>query len=310
MPTVNFVTVDVFTTERFAGNPLAVIADARGLSTAAMQSIAREFNYSETTFVLPPADPANTAHVRIFTPTTEVPFAGHPNVGTAFVLGQLPTLFNKPLTSTLTFEEAAGLVAVTLLRSDPSNPTSAVTSATIRAPGPLTLGPHIPIELIARCASIATSQISITPQAPIIASVGLAFAFAELTSLSALGAARPNVSVFHDANTTFHDSAPEFPLFLYVRDKEDPWKIRARMFAPLDDVMEDPATGSASAALGALLVKEMEEGDITIEMEVEQGVEMGRRSVIGLEVRKVGGEVRDVFVTGKCVRVMEGRVEV
>ena len=82
------------------------------------------------------------------------------------------------------------------------------------------------------------------------------------------------------------------------------------MFAPLDDVMEDPATGSASAALGALLVKEMEEGDITIEMEVEQGVEMGRRSVIGLEVRKVGGEVRDVFVTGKCVRVMEGRVEV
>ncbi|KAK4451066.1 PhzF family phenazine biosynthesis protein [Podospora aff. communis PSN243] len=251
MPSVDFTTVDVFTTDRFSGNPLVVIPDARGLSAADMQSIAKEFGYSESTFVLPPTDPANTAHVRIFTPTSEIPFAGHPNVGTAFVLGQLPSLFDKPVTNTLRFEEKAGIVSITLFRDPSSN---AVTGATIRAPGPLTIGPNIPLQLIARCASIATSQIKITTHAPVIASVGLAFAFAELNDLEALGAARPNVSVFHEANAVYHDQAAEFPLFLYVRNAGDPWKIRARMFAPLDDVTEDPATGSASAALGAYLV--------------------------------------------------------
>ena len=93
MPTAEYVTVDVFTSERFSGNPLAVIPDARGIGDEAMQKIAAEFGYSETTFVLPPEDTANSARVRIFTPTTEVPFAGHPNVGTAYVLGQRPELF-------------------------------------------------------------------------------------------------------------------------------------------------------------------------------------------------------------------------
>ncbi|KAK0639934.1 phenazine biosynthesis protein PhzF family [Cercophora newfieldiana] len=306
MPSVNFVTVDVFTSSRFAGNPLAVIPDARGLSTEDMQRIAREFNYSESTFVLPPNDPSNDAHVRIFTPTTEVPFAGHPNVGTAFILGQLPSLFDKPVGETLRFEEKAGVVSVTLLRDRHS----AVTGATIRAPGPLTTASTIPLELIARCASIATSQVKITNHAPIIASVGLAFAFAELNDLAALAAARPNASVFHEADVMYGAQAPAFPLFLYVRDEKSPWYIRARMFAPLDHVPEDPATGSASAGLGAFLVAGLEEKDATVGATIEQGVEMGRRSVIGLEVRKEGGEVKDVLVTGSCVKVMSGSMEV
>lgn len=105
MKTVPFVTVDVFTESRFAGNPLAVITDARGLADIEMQQIAAEFGYSETTFVLPASDPANTAEVRIFTPVTEVPFAGHPNVGTAYVLATAGTVFGRPVGEHLRFEE-------------------------------------------------------------------------------------------------------------------------------------------------------------------------------------------------------------
>src|SRR5690349_4683774 len=136
MTSVGYVTVDVFTSSRFGGNPLAVIPDARGLSDDAMAAIAREFNYSETTFVLPPADPANTARVRIFTPTSELPFAGHPNVGTGYVLGRLESLFGKPTGNELRFEENAGLVVVELFRDG-----TEVTGAAITAPQPLSLGP-------------------------------------------------------------------------------------------------------------------------------------------------------------------------
>ena len=280
-----FITVDVFTTSRFAGNPLAVIPDARGLELFDMQSIAAEFGYSETTFVFPPAHPCNSAHVRIFTPVTEVPFAGHPNVGTAFVLGQSPTLFGQPVGDTLRFEEKAGIVDVSLARDNDG----VVTGATIRAPGPLTVGSNVAADLVARCVSISVDDIKTADHAPVIASVGLAFAFAELNSLDALGRARPNVSDFHAADAVHALEAEGFPLFLYVRDAGNPWHIRARMFAPLDNVTEDPATGSASAALGAFLVPREGEGEATVRATVEQGVEMGRRSVIELEVRKGGG---------------------
>src|ERR1700687_821586 len=114
MTQIAYETVDVFTEQRFGGNPLAVIPDARGLGSADMQRIAREFNYSETTFVEPPADPANTAKVRIFTPASELPFAGHPNVGTAFVLGRMRSVFDNAVGDVLRFEEAAGLGPVEL----------------------------------------------------------------------------------------------------------------------------------------------------------------------------------------------------
>jgi trans-2,3-dihydro-3-hydroxyanthranilate isomerase len=305
MPTADYVTLDVFTTERFAGNPLAVVTDARGLTTEDMQRIATEFGYSESTFILPPEDPANSARVRIFTPTTEIPFAGHPNVGTAFLVGQQPHIFGQPVGDRLRFEEIGGLVEVELLRED-----GTVTGATIRAPQPLQLGKEVPPELVARCASIDAAAIRTDAHRPVIASVGLGFAFAELDTLEALAAARPNVTAFHEAAAGYSPPGGDFSLFLYVRNLQDPWRLRARMFAPLDDVMEDPATGSASGALGALLVMLDPRSEAQVHLTVEQGVEMGRRSVIELDVVKVGGTVTDVRISGRCVAVMRGSLDV
>src|SRR5918911_1168207 len=146
MTQVVYEVVDVFTTTRFGGNPLAVIPDARGLSDALMQRIAAEFGYSETTFVLPPADAQHTAHVRIFTPTTEVPFAGHPNVGTAFVLARRGAVFGQPVGERMRFEERAGVVGVTVLRAD-----GAVTGAAITAPRALEVGQEVAVDLVAAC---------------------------------------------------------------------------------------------------------------------------------------------------------------
>jgi len=305
MPTADFVTVDVFTSERFAGNPLAVVPDARGLTGEQMQKIAAEFGYAESTFVLPPENPENSARVRIFTPTAEIPFAGHPNVGTAFVLGSRSELFGKPIGSRLRFEEIAGLVEVELSRD-----AGTVAGATIRAPRPLELGDMVKPELVARCASISPDQIRTAAHAPVIASVGLAFAIAELEDLEALAAAQPNISIFHEAAARHPSVGGDFSLFLYARDAIDPWRIRARMFAPLDNVIEDPATGSASAALGAFLVTNIPQPEAQVAITIEQGVEMGRRSLIRLDVVKADGKVTDVRITGRCVPVMQGSIEV
>ena len=305
MRTVSYVTVDVFTETRFAGNPLAVIADARGLSDVEMQRIATEFNYSEITFVLPPEDPANTARVRIFTPTTEVPFAGHPNVGTAYVLGRQQEIFGKAPGEKLRFEEKAGLVEVSLVREG-----GKVRGATITAPRPLAIGGTVSADIIAACASIDRDRIALTGHAPVIASVGLGFAIAELDSLDALAAAYPDAGAFRSAVASHPSASGDFPLFLYVRDAGSPWKIRARMFAPLDHIPEDPATGSASAALAAYLVHLLPETDIDVRMTIEQGVEMGRPSIIELDVSKSAGTVSTVTVTGRCVAVMRGFLDV
>ncbi|MFS2176529.1 PhzF family phenazine biosynthesis protein [Rhizobium pisi] len=303
MHTISYVTVDVFTSARFEGNPLAVISDARGLTDAEMQKIATEFNYSEVTFVLPPEDPENSARVRIFTPTMEIPFAGHPNVGTAYVLGQRAEIFGKPVGDRLRFEEEAGIVEVSLKRSG-----GRVTATAIRAPQPLTIGDTIAEETIARCVTLDPGVIVTTTHAPVFASVGLNFAVAELNGLETLAAARPNLAGFQAAAGRQATSGHDFSLFLYARTSADPWHIRARMFAPLDNVPEDPATGSASAALAAYLVSLAPDAEMNIRITIEQGVEMGRRSVIALDVAKSAGIVTDVVISGSCVPVMRGEI--
>ncbi len=180
-----FITVDVFTDRRFGGNPLAVVLDAEGLGTSEMQSIAAEFNLAETTFVLPPRDASHTAEVRIFTPLAESPFAGHPNVGTAFVLVRLGNIFDKRVNDPLIFEEKAGIVRVHLIKQD-----GAVLGAHVAAPGRLTLGTEIPPALVASACSLDADAIVTDQHHPCIASCGLPFAFAQLTSRSALGARR------------------------------------------------------------------------------------------------------------------------
>lgn len=301
-----YVTVDVFTSSRFAGNPLAVFPDARGLTDEAMQQIAAEFGYSEITFVLPPEDPDNTARVRIFTPTMEIPFAGHPNVGTAFVLGRQAEIFGRAVGDRLRFEETAGLVEVSLLRDR-----GAVAGAAIRAPRSLTVGDTVPDDRVARAASVDPAAIRHSTHAPCFASVGLPFVLAELDGLETLGNARPNLAAFQDAAAAGAAGGNhDFSLFLYVRSLDRPWEIRARMFAPLDNVIEDPATGSASAALGAYLASLSGEDNRTVEITIEQGVEMGRRSVIRLDVTKANGQVTDVVISGRCVDVMQGTIAV
>ncbi|TXH99048.1 MAG: PhzF family phenazine biosynthesis protein, partial [Rhizobium sp.] len=241
--------------------------------------------------------------VRIFTPTAEIPFAGHPNVGTAFVLGQQPDIFGRPTGDRLIFEEDAGLVAVTLSREDGD-----IRSASIRAPGRLTIGEAVAGDLIARCVQIDPHSIRHAVHAPTFASVGLPFAFAELDSLETLGKAWPNAAVFAEAATRHTEDKTGFSLFLYVRSVENPWHIRARMFAPLDNVTEDPATGSASAALGAYLTSLLPEEDAEVKITIEQGVEMGRRSSIGVDVRKSSGTVNEVLLSGSSIQVMRGEI--
>jgi trans-2,3-dihydro-3-hydroxyanthranilate isomerase len=292
-----FETVDVFAERRFGGNPLAVILDARGLSKDERQAIAREFGYSETTFVEPPVDPANTARVRIFTPTNEIPFAGHPNVGTAYVLARLGSIFGRDISDAMRFEEDAGLVEIDVRRRD-----GQVVGAGIRAPQRLELGEEIAPTTIADCASVKAGDVVTVRHAPVFASVGLPFAIAQLSSLDCLARATPNLAAFRDAHQRHPNPIERFSLFLYVRTQ--PGKVRARMFAPLSNIQEDPATGSASAALGGLL-SSLEREDDGFHVTIEQGVEMGRPSVIEVSVTARGGR-QSIVVAGNCVPVMRG----
>jgi trans-2,3-dihydro-3-hydroxyanthranilate isomerase len=288
MPIFPFVTVDVFTDRRFGGNPLAVFPDARGMSDADMQSLAAEFNLSETTFVLPPADPANTARVRIFNRKSEMPFAGHPNVGTGWVLAKQ----GRAKDGVLRFEEIAGLVEV---RVAPEN-------VTIAAPQPLSLGPEMPVELVAGCVGLATNEVVTTAHRPISASVGNSFVIAEVTG-EALTRAAPDIGRFRDAARTYTAMGPNrLPLYLYAHDGA---RLRARMFSPLSGTIEDPATGSAATPLAALLLSLTQ--DAERRYDVAQGVEMGRPSRLLCAARRAADGIR-ASVGGNCVPVLSGEV--
>src|SRR6266851_5337616 len=210
----SFVTVDVFTDRRFGGNPLAVFPDAQGLPDGEMQSLAAEFNLSETTFVLPSANPANTARVRIFNRTSEMPFAGHPNVGTGWVLAGL----GRDRDSVLRFEEIAGLVEVRVERDGKGGKLHAVT---IAAPQPLSLGAEMPVELLAGCVGLDVSDVVVTAHRPIVASVGNSFVIAEVKA-AALPRAAPDITRFRSAVEAFPTlGARRLPLYLYAQDGRD-----------------------------------------------------------------------------------------
>ncbi len=167
---LNFVTVDVFTDRAFGGNPLAVVLDASGLTSAEMQAVAAEFNLAETTFVLPPKDPSHTAQVRIFTPRAEMPFAGHPNVGTAFALAREGTCHGRPVgAQPMVFEELAGLVPMELISK-----AGTVTGARLAAPQPLDLGETVAPEIVAEACGLATGDFETRHHAPRLASCGAA----------------------------------------------------------------------------------------------------------------------------------------
>uniref|UniRef100_A0A9E8A1Q3 PhzF family phenazine biosynthesis protein n=1 Tax=Bosea sp. NBC_00436 TaxID=2969620 RepID=A0A9E8A1Q3_9HYPH len=291
MPNFPYETVDVFTDRPFGGNQLAVFTDARGLSDAQMQALAAEMNYSETTFVLPPDDPANDARVRIFHRTAEMPFAGHPNVGTACVLAR----HGRDRNGVLRFEQMAGLVEIAVER----NADGAVTGAVIAAPQALSLGIELPIDGIAACAGLTAADIVTSGHKPVQASLGVKFVLAQVTP-AALAGATPDIAAFRKLESQNSELQGRLSLFLYARDGN---AIRARMFAPLAGTWEDPATGSASATLGALLLS-LDGGDEAA-YSITQGVEMGRPSRLNVTSRRAADGFRS-RVGGGCVPMFRG----
>jgi trans-2,3-dihydro-3-hydroxyanthranilate isomerase len=292
-----YITVDVFTDRAFGGNPLAVVLDAQGLSTAQMQAIATEFNYSETTFVLPPQDPAHDAQVRIFTVRHELPFAGHPNVGTAFVLA---TQAATP-PARLLFEEKAGLVPVEILTEK-----GRVVAAELTAPQALKRLTQLSGEQAAACLSLSASDVKTDRHPPQIASVGLPFLMVELASRDALQRAKPDAAAF--AKTLPIDGNDA--IYFYTREvpaSEMPLDLQARMLHPgASGLCEDPATGSATAAAAALLADLATQRDGEFKLRIGQGVDMGRPSLLLTRVRKENGAVVSAHVGGACVEMMEG----
>jgi trans-2,3-dihydro-3-hydroxyanthranilate isomerase len=298
---LNFVTVDVFTGTQFAGNPLGVVLNAERLSTEQMQAVAAEFNLAETTFVLPPKNPAHTAEVRIFTPRYEMPFAGHPNVGTAFALARAGVSYGRTVSSDrVVFEEKAGIVPISLLKEG-----AVVTGARLASPQLLTLGEEIPSELIASACSLSVDDIETRNHPPLIASCGVPFILAELKDRARLAAATARSDVFMREVA----KQPATSILIYAQVEEGGIDIRARMFAPHHGIPEDPATGSANVALVGLLAKLRPEADLRIAKTIAQGVEMGRPSLLQAEAEKRDGTVTATYIGGRCVPVMSGTIE-
>ncbi len=278
-----FVVYDVFTDQPFGGNPLAVIPDATALPDHHLQQIAREFNFSETTFVYPPADPSHSARVRIFTPTQEVRFAGHPIIGTAMALADLG---RGP---DMVFELGIGPIPVRVSGREAHFTTSA----------PLDILAHPDASLVAACLGLSAGAIRTDTHPPVQASLGLPFVFAELTDRATLSACSPVIDAFRQGSR-LHPSGFDFAVYAYVRDGA---QIDGRMFGPLDNIPEDPATGSASATIAAILANQL---GTPLSLTLHQGDDMGRPSVIRAHV--AAGSPPAVTIRGSAVKMMEGQL--
>lgn len=283
----DFLVYDVFTDRPFGGNPLAVIHDATGLPEADLQRIAREFNFSETTFVYPPTDPAHTAKVRIFTPTMEVPFAGHPTIGTAIALNDLggPT--------DMVLELGVGPTAAHAKDGHAQFTTKRVLEH-FASPD---------LQIVARCLGIPVSSIVDTTHPPIQASMGLTFVLVEIADVATLTTCTPNLDGFREGAARY-PAGTDFATFVYVRNGN---QIDARMFAPLDNIPEDPATGSAAAALAALLSQSRGQ---PVGLTIMQGKDMGRLSYISASAMTTQNGVSAVTIKGQAVRTMTGQLQI
>ncbi len=276
----NYLVYDVFTEIPFGGNQLAVFPDARALPQDKLQQIAAEFNFSEVTFVYPPEDKPNSAKVRIFTPTSEVDFAGHPTIGTAVALGALG--YDASMVLELGIGPVPCEVNGNRASFTVSNPLE-----TFARPEPLD---------IAKAMGLPVSAIKTDTHPPLQASLGLPFTLVELTDREALRNIETDVSQFKYCQKKYPVSL-DFAIFAYVRDGG---KIDSRMFAPLDNIPEDPATGSASATLAALLTDLLEAPQT---LSFTQGEDIGRLSKIDITTTH---DPITITVSGSAVKVMQG----
>ncbi len=288
-----FVTCDVFTDRRFGGNQLAVLLDARGLSDAEMQRIANEFNFSETTFVLPPADARRAAQVRIFTPVQELPFAGHPTVGTAYALATLGVV--PANVQDIVLEEKVGPVPVRIDRDG-----ARVTCCTLSAAQmPKLLPPAPPRATLAAMLALDPSDIADGAEGW---SCGVPFLVVPLKSLDAMARIRPDNGAILRALAD-HPAKAVYPV---TQEAKDVWRVRS--FVPHMGVAEDPATGSAAASFAGWIHARSPGGDGTLRLRLNQGIEMGRASELALELDRKGGAVTAVRVGGASVLVSEGTI--
>ena len=303
MPTYRFVTADVFTDQPFGGNQLAVFPDARGIPEERLQDVTREFNFSETTFVYPPSDPRHTRRVRIFTPGAELPFAGHPTVGTAHVLAAIGEI---PLTGDATeivFEEGVGPMRVSI-RSEGGRPvfaqftTAELPSIAAAAPDRSTLASVLGLE---------TSDLLGDGWDPQVFSCGVPYTFVAVNDVATVARARFRMDLWE--RTMQGSTGSE--IFVFAFGGERPGShIHARMFAPALNVPEDPATGSAAAALAGYVAPRDSRRDGVLAWRVEQGFEMGRPSIMELEADVRAGVVTAVRVGGASVLMTEGHMEI
>lgn len=298
----DFVTCDIFTSRVFGGNPLAVFPDASEIPDYQLQQIAREFNLSETVFIYPAANENHTRRLRIFTPSAEIPFAGHPTIGAAYVLATLGVIpLSEPETHVV-FEEGVGPVPVVIRVQDGKPAFTQLTAAVRPEVGPPPPGRSILADIL----SLEPGDILGGMVAPQAVSCGLPFLIVPLRDRDAVRRARVRLDHWDSSLRMYW--APE--IMVFARDPElSGSDIRARVFVPGLSVPEDPATGSAAVALGAYLAMRETAGDSPLHYVVEQGFEMGRPSILEIEVERSNGDITAVRVGGGAVLVSEGSIE-
>ncbi|MDT5121722.1 MAG: trans-2,3-dihydro-3-hydroxyanthranilate isomerase [Acidobacteriota bacterium] len=294
--------VDVFTERAFGGNQLAVCTDGRDLSSELMQAIAKEFNLSETTFVLPPEDSSNNYRVRIFTPGSELPMAGHPTVGTSFILARERMIEVSGDETTIRLEEGVGTIPVQLNFKD-GQPDLIWMQQLLP-----TFGPRLEdVRGVAEMLSITPDDIE--ESLPIeVVSCGVPFLYVPLKSLQAARSIRFRLDVWEKLLGNLGVSE----VFVFTKETAlEGSSVHSRMFAPALGIREDPATGAASGPLGCYLVRhKVLPTSQRSEFTSEQGIEMGRPSIIKIIIEQEAGEISRVRIGGRCVFIGEGHLEI
>lgn len=298
----HYLTADVFTDTKFGGNQLAVFPDAREISPDLMQRIAREFNYSETTFVLPPDDPSHTAKVRIFTPGGELRFAGHPTIGTAHVLASIGAIALTGDETNIVLEEGVGPVPVKIRAKHGRPEFAQLSAAQLPEAGP----PPPSTDALAEILALSKSDLLDGEMKPEAVSCGTPFLFVPVRDRAAVARARIKNDPW---DATLGDYVTQMVMVFAMEAEQPGHHVRARMFAPGIGVPEDPATGSACVALGGYLAWRDPRTDGTLRWIVEQGFEMGRPSILEVEADKKNGAVTAARVGGRTVLVCDGSME-
>ena len=302
MRKLRYCLVDVFTDRAFGGNQLAVFTDARDVSPGVMQALAKELNLSETSYVLPARDPAHDYHVRIFTPAVELPMAGHPTIGTAFVLAHEHLIQTSGTETTISFEEEVGVIPVTLRSKE-----GRLHVIQMRQPPPVFGSQFSDSDAIAQMLSLDLAALDATLPLEVV-SCGVPFLFVPVKDLAAMRSIRFRIDVWERVLRDF-----ETPhVFVFTQEVVVPGStVHSRMFAPAMGIAEDPATGAASGPLGCYLVRHSRVSSAkAVEITCEQGFEMGRPSFILVMIEREGKHIAGVHVGGQCFFMGEGYIEV